>query len=185
MSGAVNAVVDVAKKVTDIGSNNPVMKAIKDVPILGEVGRSVDAFNQSGVNVLTGIKDKQSAGKIIAGSAKPFVDRAKSLAGPVIGEIKGGQQGPVNIAAPVDVAAEEEKAKQDRIQADIVKAKANIAKRIQQSKEQVAAADSYLKDLGAGWKRITDSHKSAERVYWGGEVVWEETYNYDNVLYRD
>lgn len=85
------------------------------------------------------------------------------------------------IQAKREEEAAREKVKQDRIQADIVKGKANIARRLEQSKKQVEAAYAFQKELGESWTAHTDSHKSTERVYWGGEVVWEETYNYDNV----
>ena len=85
------------------------------------------------------------------------------------------------IQAKREEDAAREKAKQDRVAADIVKGKANIARRLEQSKKQVEAAHAFQKELGKDWTAHTDSHKSTERVYWGGEVVWEETYHYDNV----
>ena len=85
------------------------------------------------------------------------------------------------IQAKREEEAAREKVKQDRIQADIAKAKASIAKRLEESKKQNAAAEAFRKELGEGWTAHTESQKSTERVYWGGEVVWEETYSYDNV----
>jgi len=74
-----------------------------------------------------------------------------------------------------------EKAKQDRIEADIVKARVNIAKRVEESRKQIAAAESFLSELGKDWTAYTDTHETEERVYWGSEVVWKETYNYNNM----
>lgn len=88
------------------------------------------------------------------------------------------------IQAKREEEAAREKVKQDRIQADIAKGKANIAKRVEESKKQNAAAESFLKELGEGWTAHTDTHKSGERVYWGGELVWEEIYNCDNVYLK-
>ena len=62
-----------------------------------------------------------------------------------------------------------------------MKAKANIARRIEESNKQVAAAESFQKELGKDWTAYTDTHTSRERVYWGGELVWEESYDYNNV----
>lgn len=87
------------------------------------------------------------------------------------------------IQAKREEEAAREKQKQDRLAAEIAKGKANIARRLEQSKKQVEAAYAFQKELGESWTAHTDSHKSTERVYWdwGGEVVWEETYSYDNV----
>ena len=89
------------------------------------------------------------------------------------------------IQAKREEEAAREKVKQDRIATDIVKAKANVAKRLEESKKQKAAAESFQKELGEGWTAHTESQKSTERVYWGGEVVWEETYAWDNVSLKN
>ena len=85
------------------------------------------------------------------------------------------------IQAKREEEAAREKVKQDRIAADIVKAKASIARRLEESEKQRAAALAFQKELGKGWTAHTESQKSTEKVYWGGEVGWEETYAWDNV----
>lgn len=80
------------------------------------------------------------------------------------------------IQAKRDQEAAKEQQKQDRIQADIVKAKANIARRMGEDREQNAAARAFLKELGEGWVEQTREEERTERVYWGLEVVWSETY---------
>lgn len=85
------------------------------------------------------------------------------------------------IQAKRDEIAAKEKAQEDRIAAEIVKAKANIARRLEESEKQRAAALAFQKELGEGWVAHTKSHQGIEKVYWGGTVVWDETYTWDNV----
>ena len=85
------------------------------------------------------------------------------------------------IQAKRDEEAAREKVKLDRIQADVVKAKATIAKRVEESRRQVAAAESFQRELGKDWTAHTDTHTTEERVYWGTEVMWRESYDYNNV----
>lgn len=85
------------------------------------------------------------------------------------------------IQAKREEEAAREKQKQDRIAADIVKAKANIARRLEECKKQRAAAEAFQKELGDDWTMVVQSNKSTEKVWWSGEVVWEETYHYNNV----
>ena len=70
-----------------------------------------------------------------------------------------------------------EKQKQDRIQADIVKAEAKIAKYEEGDKKQAAAAEVYLKELGKGWTGHISVREHTEKVYHGMEVVWTKAYN--------
>jgi hypothetical protein len=80
------------------------------------------------------------------------------------------------IQAKRDEQAAEEQRKQERINADIVKAKANIARRQEEDKKQNAAARAFQKELGKGWEERTREEERTERVYWGMEVVWSDTY---------
>jgi hypothetical protein len=80
------------------------------------------------------------------------------------------------IQAKRDQEAVEEQRRQDRIQADIVKAKANIARRQEEDKKQNAAARAFQKELGEGWVEQTREEERTEKVYSGLVAVWSETY---------
>jgi hypothetical protein len=80
------------------------------------------------------------------------------------------------IQAKRDQEAAKEKQKQDRIQADIVKGKAEVRKRIEENEKQHAAARAFLKELGAGWEEQMTEEERTQRVYWGQEVVWSEAW---------
>jgi hypothetical protein len=80
------------------------------------------------------------------------------------------------IQAKRDEQAAKDQQKLDRINADIVKAKANVARRQEEDKKQNAAARAFQKELGKGWEERTREEERTERVYWGMEVVWSETY---------
>ena len=73
--------------------------------------------------------------------------------------------------------AAKEKQKQDRIQADIAKAEAKIAKYEEADKKQAAAAEVYLKELGEGWTGHISVREHTENVYHGMELVWTKPYN--------
>ena len=80
------------------------------------------------------------------------------------------------IQAKRDQEAAKDQQKLDRINADIVKAKANIARRQEEDKKQNAAARAFQKELGEGWEEQTREEERTERVYHHLEVVWSETY---------
>lgn len=80
------------------------------------------------------------------------------------------------IQAKRDQEAAKEKQKQDKIQADIVKGKANIARRQEEDRQQNAAARAFLRELGEGWEEQTREEERTERVYWHLDVLWSETY---------
>jgi hypothetical protein len=80
------------------------------------------------------------------------------------------------IQAKRDQEAAKEQQKQDKIQADIVKGKANIARRQEEDRKQNAAARAFQKELGEGWEERTREEERTEKVYWGMDVVWRETY---------
>jgi nitrogen regulatory protein PII len=80
------------------------------------------------------------------------------------------------IQAKRDQQAAKDQQKLDRINADIVKAKANIARRQEEDKKQNAAARAFQKELGEGWEEQTKEEERTEKVYLGMEVMWSETY---------
>jgi hypothetical protein len=85
------------------------------------------------------------------------------------------------IQAKRDEEAAREKVKQDRIQADIVKAQTNVTRRLEENKEQNAAARAFQKELGVGWEEHVTTEERTERVYWGTEVVWGIDYQESRV----
>lgn len=78
------------------------------------------------------------------------------------------------IQAKRNQEAAKEQQKQDKIQIDIVKAQAELAKRVQESKDQQAAARAFLKELGGEWEEVVTQEERTQRVYWGQEIVWSK-----------
>jgi hypothetical protein len=73
-----------------------------------------------------------------------------------------------------EVAKEQQR--QDKIQADIANGKANIARRQEVDRKQNVAARAFQMELGKGWEEQTREEERTEKVYWGMEVMWSETY---------
>ena len=80
------------------------------------------------------------------------------------------------IQAKRDQEAAKEQQKQDRIQADIVKAEFEVRKRIEENEKQHAAARAFLKELGEGWEEQMTKEERTQRVYWGQEMVWSKAW---------
>lgn len=80
------------------------------------------------------------------------------------------------IQAKREEEAAKEQQRHDKIQADVLKGKANIARRQEEGRKQNAAARAFLKELGEGWEERAREEERTERVYCGLEVMWSEVY---------